>query len=255
MSSPVPRRCGPLRSRYESEPASEGRPPLGMLMAREPLPPSILEPCDAIAEGEQGAAEWEFLTRVQQYLRDLIAGRSPDPDLCCAWERFFSLHDPVVRKVAAKCGVPRREMDDCVQEVWIAIIGHLARGCYDPIRGRFSGWVCALIRNRVIDFLRLLGCRSPENGHNLDEVPDRREADPAIICQRKILAGTVFDALECLRHRVSALTFQAAYLCWIEGATCADVARQLGLTTAQVWSRHHRARTTLRELLEARHLS
>ena len=185
------------------------------------------------------------------YLRSLRQRRTPGPPLREAWNRFFKVYDPLVRKVVKACGVGPSDGDDCMQEVWIAIIRGLERLVYNPRKGRLCCWVLSVIRNRVIDFIRSESRRRPMLSPNLEGVACCRQLDPKSTYQQDQKRALVSHVLGHLKGQVSAANYQVVHLRWIESRDVPEVAARLDFTPEQVRYRHYRAKQRLCALLEA----
>lgn len=192
-----------------------------------------------------------LLQNTQAYLACLSRRRIPSPSLRQAWEQFYRTYDPVIRRFAAARGLHAADLGDCIQEVWVAIIGHLGQFQYAPKRGRFASWLYTLVQSKVIDLVRR------RTRHPLENLTAKKAAalssplaDPAagsdgywepILFQR---------ALDQLRRQVPPRSYRTLYLRLVEGWTTGEIATDLGLTPAQVRLIHFRTKQKLRDLVE-----
>ena len=196
-------------------------------------------------------SDLRLLEETQTFLRCLAEGRKPPARLRRAWDEFFRLHDPLVRCAIRTRGMCRADSEDCVQEVWTAVLERLPRFEPDPCRGRFRSWIARLIRNQVVDFVRKT-CRGAARRVGLpEEMPCQRETDPAVAYCRSERRRLVRHVLGHLEEQVSETNYRLVHLRWMEGQDVPTVAGELGLTSQQVWYRHHRVKKQLRRLLEA----
>jgi DNA-directed RNA polymerase specialized sigma24 family protein len=78
-----------------------------------------------------------------------------------------------------------------------------------------------------------------------------RESDPLITEESRETRSSVGSLLVDLRADVSRTTYEVVNLKWIDGWSTSMIATELGLTTAQVRSRTHRALKKLRRLAAA----
>jgi RNA polymerase sigma factor (sigma-70 family) len=193
----------------------------------------------------------QLVEHVQAYLRSLRLGGRPDPGLRRAWEDFYRLHRPLVDRVVGAFRLSEQDAEDCVQEVWTAIIGRLPHFERDPSRGRFCSWLARLIHNQVIDFVRKASRRDARLVALPEGTPANRNSDPVAAFRRSERRRLVRHVLEHLQQQVSETNYRLAYLRWVEGQDVPTVAGDLGLTSQQVWYRHHRVKKRLRRLLEA----
>jgi RNA polymerase sigma-70 factor (ECF subfamily) len=166
-----------------------------------------------------------------------------------AWDQFYRVCDPLIRRFAVTCRVPKADLNDCLQEVWIELVRALPDFRYDPGRGLFRSWLYSLVHSKATDLIRRRARRPTANLDRAAGAPlFERDADPAAECERKGLQETVQHMLARLRQQVSARSYLALYMGSIEGRTAVEVAAALGLTPGQVRLRQHRMRQKLRVL-------
>jgi len=147
-------------------------------------------------------------------------------------EAFTRLYAEYVRMVHAILlgRVPRRDVDDLVQDVFLAAytrIGELR----EP--DAFGGWIAAIARNRATDHLR----RSRVQEELPDELPG---GDP--------IDADTFAVLEVIRKLPEAYR-ETLLMRLVEGMSGAEIAERSGLTPASVRVNLHRGMKLLREQL------
>ncbi len=211
------------------------------------MPPD-LSPLSGISSNN-GDIDLELLQNTQAYLECRSQRRTPDCHLVEAWDQFYDTCDPLIRRFAGAWRVPEADLNDCVQQVWVELVGKLRH--YDPRRGRFRSWLYTLVHSRVTDLLRdrvhhPTGTLSSE----MEERLCGRDSDPAAECERRWERVAVREVFALLHRRVSPANFLLLYLRWMEGWTVRDVAGLLGLTPPQVWIREHRVKHRFRRLFE-----
>jgi RNA polymerase sigma-70 factor, ECF subfamily len=129
--------------------------------------------------------------------------------------------------------VPPKDAEDLVQDVFMSAMRQL-RGLRTA--AAFRGWLCAIARNRAMDYYR----QSRESGAELPElVAPRREAHDAFL---------VLDAIRGLPEAYrETLIFRL-----VEGMTGPEIAERTGLTADSVRVNLCRGMKMLRALLEAK---
>jgi RNA polymerase sigma-70 factor (ECF subfamily) len=180
----------------------------------------------------------ETLRLAVAHLAARAGHRESDHAREAAFGRLYRACDPLFRKLANRrsrccCGA-----DDRVQDLWAAVLVHLRD--FDPERGRFSAWLCRVIRNTLNS-----EDRASHPWRQLDETSElrvpSREPDPATACEASDERAILRATLEELRPRLSKVTYQIVHARLIEGESCAEVAVAVGLTVTQVRKRFEKA--------------
>jgi RNA polymerase sigma factor (sigma-70 family) len=206
------------------------------------------QPC-ARPSGTQDI-DLQLLLDARAYLQDRLARRTPRRPWLEAWERFYQTFTPLISRFALACRVPAVDLNDCVQEVWAALVRILPDFDYDRGRGQFRSWLYTVVHGKAVDLLRRrarhkVACLTPQMAAALCG----RYGDPATECERHAAREEVRRLLGELRRRVSARSFRVVQLRWIEGRTVQEIAAALELTPQQVRFRHHRMLQKLRVLV------
>jgi RNA polymerase sigma-70 factor (ECF subfamily) len=147
-------------------------------------------------------------------------------------DAFAQLYADYVRMVHAIVlgRVPRRDVDDLVQDVFLTAYTRVAE-LRDP--AAFGGWIAAIARNRATDYLR----RSREQVELPDDLPG---GDP--------IQAETFAVLDVVRKLPE--TYRETLLMrLVEGMSGAEIAERSGLTPASVRVNLHRGMKLLREKL------
>ncbi|HMD34231.1 MAG TPA: sigma-70 family RNA polymerase sigma factor [Vicinamibacterales bacterium] len=147
-------------------------------------------------------------------------------------EAFGRLYAGYVRLVHAILlgRVPRIDVDDLVQDVFLAAYARL-RELRDP--AAFGGWIGAIARNRATDFLRQ---RRPEV-----ELPAELPGGDAIAAESLAVLDAIRKLPEAYRDTLM--------LRLVEGMSGNEIAERTGLTPASVRVNLHRGMKLLREKL------
>jgi RNA polymerase sigma factor (sigma-70 family) len=156
---------------------------------------------------------------------------------------LFDCYRADIRRIVARMGVARAEIDDLVQLVFLDVARSAAR--YDerwPVRSWLYGLTLVLVRRHRRSVSRLPGylarwvrASGAPTTVDPDESADDRE-----------LAQLAARALGCL----TAKKREVFVMVVLEEMSCEDVARALGIPVATVWTRLHHARAELRALLK-----
>ena len=147
-------------------------------------------------------------------------------------EAFGQLYGCYFRMVHAVLlgRVPRRDVDDLVQDVFLTAFTRL-KGLREP--AAFGGWLATIARNRATDHLR--------RSHEQVELPDELPGGEAI--EADTLA--VLDAVRKLPDAYR----ETLLMRLVEGMTGAEIADRAGLTEGSVRVNLHRGMALLREKL------
>lgn len=150
-------------------------------------------------------------------------------------DAFARLYADYVRMVHAILlgRVPRPEVDDLVQEVFLTAYTRI-RELRKP--AAFGGWIATIARNRATDYLR----QTREQVELPDELPG---GDP--------IDADTFAVLDIVRKLPEAYR-DTLLMRLVEGMSGAEIAERSGLTPASVRVNLHRGMKLLREKLEPR---
>jgi RNA polymerase sigma-70 factor, ECF subfamily len=147
-------------------------------------------------------------------------------------DAFARLYAEYVRMVHAIVlgRVPRRDVDDLVQDVFIAAYTRI-RELRDP--AAFGGWLAAIARNRATDHLR-------QSRDQVDLPDDLPGGDP--------IEAETFAVLEVVRKLPDAYR-ETLLMRLVEGMSGNEIAERSGLTPASVRFNLHRGMKMLRDKL------
>jgi len=147
-------------------------------------------------------------------------------------DAFTRLYDAYVRMVHAILlgRIPRRDVDDLVQDVFISAYTRLGE-LRDP--AAFGGWLATITRNRATDYLR--------QTREQDELPAELPGGDAIETETMAVLDVIRKLPEAYRETL--------LMRLVEGMTGAEIAERSGLTPASVRVNLHRGMKLLRERL------
>ena len=165
----------------------------------------------------------ELAQRLSATIRAVAAG---DRDA------FSQLYADYVRMVHAILlgRVPRRDVDDLVQDVFITAYTRI-RELRDA--SAFGGWIATIARNRATDYLR--------QSREQVELPAELPGGDAIEADTMAVLDTIRKLPEAYRDTL--------LMRLVEGMTGAEIAERSGLTPASVRVNLHRGMKLLREKL------
>jgi RNA polymerase sigma-70 factor (ECF subfamily) len=150
-----------------------------------------------------------------------------------AFAELYRTHVRMVHGVLL-ARVPRIDVDDLVQEVFLTAIRKLP-SLRDP--RAFPGWLASIARNRASDYFRRRGTETVELPENLAAAGDDGHAALAVL-------GVVRSLPEAYRETLT--------LRLVEGMTGPEIAARTGLTEGSVRVNLHRGMKLLRARLDGR---
>lgn len=149
-----------------------------------------------------------------------------------AWVRFVRLYSPLLYAWARKLGLTPDDAADLVQDVFAGLVQKLPRFEYDG-RRRFRGWLWTVTRNCWRDRARRAAIPVDLRAE-ASLLPDSDRATDAVDAAefaRFLTAGVV----PVIRAQFHESTWNAFWRHVVEGQPAAEVALELGLTTAAVY--------------------
>lgn len=156
-----------------------------------------------------------------------------------AWQQLVDLYGPLVQFWCRNTGLPAHKVEDCVQDVFVAVLKSIDKFDRNCGKGSFRGWLLGITRHKVVDTLRR-ETRQPDavGGSTalgrLQAVEDPTEDDSQEVSRLH------YRAMTQIKHEFAEKTWSAFCRTTIDGLTTAAVAEELSISPATV--RQHRAR-------------
>jgi RNA polymerase sigma-70 factor (ECF subfamily) len=175
-----------------------------------------------------------------------------------AWKEFVELYTPLVYGYARGQGLQDADAADLCQDVLRAVAGAVGRLEYDPQRGSFRSWLFTVVRRKLARWRaaqqnRARGSGDPAVNQLLEQCPAPAEgeaegdADWEAAWRDRLFAW----ACEQVRRDVRPITWQAFWRTAIQDQPGRQVAADLGLSVAAVYSARSRVLARLRELIQS----
>ncbi len=169
--------------------------------------------------------------------------RLRDPADSAAWRTFVDVYAPAVFAFARRGGLQSADAADLTQDVCRNVANAMRSSQYDAERGRFRGWLFAIVRNQLKMFRRSQS-RRPRGVALVDEIPDDSAAETwDLECRRRLFAW----ACEHVKPVVKANTWTAFWRTAVDGASAETVAKETGMTPAAIYLAKGRVLAKLRE--------
>ena len=164
-----------------------------------------------------------------------------------AWHRFVHLYTPLLFHWARDVGLDQNDAADLVQDVLLLLMKKLPEFAYDADRS-FRGWLRTLTLNKWRELQRRK--KVSEVGIAADLL-DRAAPDPAdAFAETEYREHLVRRALQLMQAEFEPTTWQACWEFVVSGRSAAEIARELGLSVAVVYSAKYRVLRRLRQELE-----
>jgi len=193
---------------------------------------------------------YELLSDARDFLREQLSGIVPASELAQSWDEFFNIYDAIIRRFAMAGGVPPRDVDECVQEVWTAVVAHLENFHPDRSRARFRTWLFQIVRSKATDLIRKKQRSATlslnDSRFELD-VPDRSRttSDELEECWRK---ESLRVLLADLKRQVTPTSYRLFELRAVRGKSIDELSRAFRMNPSAVRTRYHRTLKTFRSL-------
>jgi len=155
-----------------------------------------------------------------------------------AFGRLYDRYGRMVHGILL-CRVPPREVDDLVQEVFLAALCQL-HALRDA--SRFGAWLAAITRNRANDFYRKSGPEAALTEPVSEEQTEGRANNPAEAQEAAVILAVVRTLPDAYREPL--------ILRLAEGLTGPEIAARTGLTHGSVRVNLCRGMQMLREKLD-----
>jgi RNA polymerase sigma-70 factor (ECF subfamily) len=163
------------------------------------------------------------------------------------WTRFVKLYSPLLYTWAHRLGLSDADAADLVQDVFAMLVQKLPEFRYDQ-QNSFRSWLRTVTLNKWRDRCRrrVPAALAPDDATFMTLPAAETEA----FGEAEYRQYVVTRALQLMQNEFSPLTWKA---CWghvVEGRPAADVAAELGITTASVYVAKGRVLCRLREELQ-----
>jgi RNA polymerase sigma-70 factor (ECF subfamily) len=174
--------------------------------------------------------------------------RVRDPADHPAWNEFHERYAPMIRGWC-RHWFPR-ETDDMVQEVLAVLVKRLQEFEYDPVKGRFRGYLKRVTNRLMADLKGRRPRPLPMSGNGLVEQVEAGED-----LMDRLAREYDLELLEEAKKRVRACVELRTWSAYVETAERwrdpAEVARDLGMKVGAVYQAKHSVIKELRKEIEA----
>ena len=195
--------------------------------------------------------------------RRSLVERLGNPEDHASWRAFFEAYGGLLYRVARAAGLNDSEAQEVVQETVITVARNVGGLRYDPALGSFKGWLLQTARWKIADQFRQRqrrermevspGGRTDEDGGPgtalIDRLPDPGGPELEAVWEAEWRGSLLAAALARVRTQVDPKQFQI-FDCYVtKGWPATRVARELGVSMAQVYVGKHRVGSLLKKMV------
>lgn len=191
----------------------------------------------------------ELLKNAQAYLKSLLESKAPNSILDVAWSGFYEMYDDLIRRYVVAQGVPRSDVDDCVQEVWSEVAVRLFAFDRPVDRPGLRAWLYSLVRSKATDVFRRSARKPAESLDQKMEVgdePSDRQPDLVTVQEQQWKQAVLESIISQLRQELTPINSRILEMRLIEHRSVDEVANELELAPEIVHARQHRMMKKLR---------
>jgi len=171
-----------------------------------------------------------------------------------AWQDLCELYRPLIAGWLRRQAVPEADIDDLVQEIFLAVLRGLPSFSHSGRRGAFRTWLRTIAYNYSCDYWKSPARRTAASGEGAARSALGLLEDPDSPLSRywdeehdRYVLRCLFEAVELEFEPVTVRAFQ---LMALDGASGAQAADELGISLTAVYIAKSRVLRRLRELAE-----
>jgi RNA polymerase sigma-70 factor, ECF subfamily len=171
-----------------------------------------------------------------------------------AWHDLCELYRPLIAAWLRRQSVPEADIDDLMQEIFLAVVRGLPSFNHSGRRGAFRAWLRTIAYNYSCDYWKSPARRTAASGDEAAQAALGLLEDPDSPLNRywdeehdRYVLRCLFEAVEL---EFEPTTMRAFQLVALDGASGAEAADQLGISLTAVYIARSRVLSRLRELAE-----
>jgi RNA polymerase sigma factor (sigma-70 family) len=186
----------------------------------------------------------------QPITRPSLLVRLRHPDDGRAWAQFVAIYTPLVYRFARRRGLQESDAADVTQEVFRAVARGIRKFEYDCRQGSFRGWLIAVARSKLQNFLsrqkaKIKGAGGTAALQRLEQQPSPADDEAFIELEHR---RSLFEwAVEQIHGDFQESTWQAFWQTGVEGKNTKEVAESLGMSVGAVYIARSRVLARLKE--------
>jgi RNA polymerase sigma factor (sigma-70 family) len=178
-----------------------------------------------------------------------------------SWNQFYELYHALIFSVARRAGLSESEAAEVVQDTLLCVAKKMPGFSYEPGKDSFKGWLLTVTRWRIRDQLAKRPgqpTRDPRAASSaqvdqdtrtatVERVPDPTGPDLEFIWAQEWETQLLQTALARIKRQVHPQHYQIYHLHVVLGQSAREVARALGVNTAQIYLAKHRVGNLLKK--------
>jgi RNA polymerase sigma-70 factor, ECF subfamily len=171
-----------------------------------------------------------------------------------AWHDLCDLYRPLIAGWLRRQSVPEADIDDLMQEIFLAVVRGLPSFNHSGRRGAFRAWLRTIAYNYSCDYWRAPARRTAASGDDAAQSALGLLEDPDSPLNRywdeehdRYVLRCLFEAVELEFEPATVRAFQLTAL---DGVTAAAAAGELGISLTAVYIAKSRVLQRLRKLAE-----
>lgn len=157
----------------------------------------------------------------------------------CILETAFRTESIGLRSFARKCGLPRAEVEDLLQDVWLQAVKREGRFQGEDAPRRLHCWLRSVVKGNVMDLLRRLWRRTVQSLDEMTDQPrDHRQAQADAAAEwegQRLLLNAFLEQLQAKDRRNHEVLRRI-----LDGQTRERIAVEVNLTADAVRARLRR---------------
>jgi RNA polymerase sigma-70 factor (ECF subfamily) len=172
-----------------------------------------------------------------------------DPEDEAAWQAFDARFRPVIVAFARRLGLEPEDAADAAQDTLARFLRSFREGRYDRDRGRLGAWIIGIARHCIADHLASRARRREQGLSSAGELAD--DAALTRIWERECERQILHEAVGELRRvtRTDPRTVRVFEMLAFDQRRPAEIARELGISTNDVYLAKHRCLKRLRSII------
>lgn len=177
--------------------------------------------------------------------------RLEDPSDADAWDRFYSVYEPVVYRVARARGLQDADACDLVQTVFLAVGKHIESWNRSTQNHRFRSWLLVIARNETVNAFRSLSRFQARGGSSTMRIFDDEQEEVVALelINLEYRRQLYRQAAQVVKSRADGETWLAFFRTAIDGAPVSEVALEMGISRGSVYAARSRIMRRLRKLV------